>query len=95
MKRLFALKTEKIKSDFIRQEATDIREMEKFFEQKIKLCKTIQSKYKKLIECEQKRQKLEEELNEAITNYNIKEPVSNPQSSDDFFAAIKNIASQA
>ena len=94
MKRPFALKTQNIKIKSIKDEATKLKKTEEYLEQKIKLCKSIKSKYKKLIECEEKRRKLEEELNQAKTSYkNIKanETVNYQQRFDTFSAFINNL----
>lgn len=94
MKRPFALKTKNIKSSSIKQEALNLKTMEENLEQKIKACKTIQSKYKKLIACEEKRQKLEEELKEAITSYNAEIKVTRHASPEEFLEVIKKIISK-
>lgn len=95
MKRPFALKTKNIKSQQINDVASKLKNTEKHLEQKINSCKTIQSKYKKLIECEEKRQKLEEELKQAITNYeNIENEIVNYQQGfNNFSEVINNLTS--
>ena len=94
MKRLFVPKTKNIKSPSIKNEAVDLKNMEENLAQKIKFSKIIQSKYKKLIACEEKRQKLEEELNEAIKDYKKEVMITKYESSEKFLEVIKNIIGQ-
>lgn len=95
MKRPFALKSKNMKSASLKDEALNLKDMEEKLEQKIKLCKTIQSKYKKLIECEEKKKILETELSKAINNYETKIEITKHEKPEDFLEAIKNIAGQA
>lgn len=94
MKRPFVLKTKNVKSPSIKNEAVNLKNMEENLAEKIKFSKIIQSKYKKLIACEEKRQKLEEELNEAIKNYEKEVMITRHESSEEFVKVIKNIIGQ-
>ena len=94
MKRPFVLKTKNVKSPSIKNEAVNLKNMEENLAEKIKFSKIIQSKYKKLIACEEKKKKLEEELNEAIKNYEKEVMITRHENSEEFVNVIKNIIGQ-
>ena len=91
MKRPFALKTRNIKSQSIKEEASYLKSTEETLAEKIKLCKTIQSKYKKLISCEKEKLKLKAELATAVENYEQKIVTSQAASPQEFSNSIQNI----
>lgn len=94
MKRLFAPKTKNIKSSSIKEEAVHLKNMEEFLEERIKFCQTIQSKYQKLIEYEEKKQKIEGELDEIIKNYEKEVIIMRHDSPEIFSENIKHIIDQ-
>lgn len=94
MKRPFALKTRNIKSQSLKEEAFYLKSMEETLAEKIKLCKTIQSKYKKLISCEKEKMKLKNEINTAVEDYEQKIVTNKAASPQEFSNSIQNIINQ-